>query len=250
MAETTKLQLGQHMLRNLGAPVIQVNVSEEQIDDAINEALQFWREYHADAQERTYIAKQLSQAEIDANAVTLPDNVLSVVKVIDPNVYGASSIRGDILFNFEYHLMYQTVWDVMQSGGISSYVVAKQYLSDLDNILSPAPPFRFNMYTSKLSIDQPISRYFEEGNYLVAEVYAYLDETIYTKIWGDRFLRNLATAYLKKKWGVNLSKFNGVTLPSGIILNGMEILAEANRDIQDAEAAIEAYQRPHGLIIA
>lgn len=246
----SKLELGQHMLRNLGAPIIQVNISEEQIEDAIFEALQFWQEYHADGSQRTYMAIEVTQSDIDNNSVTLPDNVLAVVKVLDPNVYGSSSIKSDYLFNFEYHLMNRTVWDLVYSGGISSYVVARQYLSDLDAMLSPAPPFRYNKYSGQLQVDKPLANYFDPGDYLVAEVYAYTDPDENQRVWGDRYLRQLATAYLKKKWGTNLSKFNGVTLPSGIVLNGMSILGEANIEIEKAERDIEEHQQPHGIIIA
>lgn len=245
----SRIALIQHCMEELGSPVIRVNVSPEQVETAISRSLQFWREYHESAQERTYVAIPLTQEMIDTNTVLVPPNVQSVLQVLHPNAFGGSA-GGESLFDFNYQFMAHNIWDIMNFGGGSGYFIARQYLADMTHMLSPVPPFRFRSLSGKLHIDSPLRQYYTPGKYLVAEVYAYLDEIDNSRIWEDRYLGELSTAYIKKIWGSNLKKFSGVTLPSGITLNGQQIYDEAVAEAKEAEANIKSHMEPFGFITA
>ena len=62
---STREELSQYCLRQLGAPVLEINLADEQIDDLIDDALQYFYERHFDGAERDYIKYQITQADID-----------------------------------------------------------------------------------------------------------------------------------------------------------------------------------------
>lgn len=235
----------------LGEPVIRVNLAPTQYEHAIDEALQYWREYHEASTERIFLKHIVSQADVDNGYLTLPEEVQSVLKVLDPNTLAStSSIGGEILFDFDYYLNNAAVWDVMRGfGGASNFVITKQYLADLDAAISPSPSFRFKTLTGKLYIDDTATRTFIENKVILIEAHMMTDADTYTRVWSDRWLRKLAVAHAKRQWGRNLSKFSGVTLPSGITLNGMAILDEAIAEIKETELEIMEHGEPMGIII-
>lgn len=235
----------------LGEPVIRVNLAPIQYDHCIDDAMQYWREYHEASTERTYIKHIVTEDDVTNGFLTLSEDVQSVLKVLDPNTLAStSSIGGEILFDFDYYLNNAAVWDVMRGfGGVSSFVITKQYLADLDAAISPAPSFRFKTNSSKLFIDDTATRTFIKNKIILIECHRYIDADAYSKVWSDRWLRVLAIAYCKRQWGRNLSKFSGVTLPSGITLNGQAILDEALAEIREIEQDIIEHGEPLGIII-
>ncbi len=247
---TSRQTLINYCRQELGEPVIQVNISQSQAENAVDNALQYWREYHADAQERTFLAIQLTQPQIDSKTVILPPNVTSVLRVVDPNTFGGSSIGGESLFDFDFQFMSATVWDMMSFGGAVGYYVTKQYLAELDTLLSPAPQFRFRQHTNQLHIDANLAGLLSAGKYLLVECHAWLDEVDHSKVWSDPYLRELTTGFMKKYWGEILKKFGGVTLPSGIQLNGQVIFDEAVQQIELAKRNIKLHEEPFGIITA
>lgn len=250
---TSKVELGQWVLRELGEPVIRVNVSEEQVDDAIDTAMQFWQEYNEAGQERVYITKQVSLAEIEAGFIEMPSNIQSVYKVIDPRQPGSSKTSGESLFDVTFQFMSFNVRGFTGTGtggtgALSDFVILRQYMAELDRMFSIQPSFRFRHTTGRLFIDF-MHQYYNEGDYILVEVQQYIPET-FEKLWQNRLLRGLATAHVRKKWGTNLSKFQNVQLPSGMTLNGLEILSQANDDIEKYEKEIISNGEPTGVIIA
>jgi hypothetical protein len=241
-----------YILERLGGGVIRINVSPAQVDHAVDDALDFWQEYHEAAEERTYLSIQLDQAAIDTGAVTLPTNVKSVRKVIDPNVFGGKT-SADSLFSVNYYMGSNAVWNMLSgstNGGMVSYAISQQYMAELDALMSPDPSFRFRHYNGVLHIDKKLSGMLAVGQYLVVECQATLDPASNPRIWSDRYLRNLAVAYLKFQWGSNISKFQNIQLPSGLVMNGSELVAQAKEDIAKAEQDIRLHMEPLGIIVA
>ena len=251
---TNKAELSAWVLRELGEPVIRVNVSKEQVDDAIDTAMQFWQEYNEAGQERVYITKQVSETEIEAGIVEMPDNIQAVYKVIDPRQPGASRSGGESLFDVTFQFMsfnvrgFTGTGNAGSAGALSDFVILRQYMAELDRLFSIQPSFRFRHTTGRLFIDF-MNQYYNPGDYILVEVQQYIPED-FQKLWANRLLRGLATAHVRKKWGTNLSKFTNIQLPSGMTLNGMEILQQANNDIEKYEKEIMSNGEPTGIIIA
>ncbi len=237
---------GTKVLEHLGQPVIKVNVSTSQLDNAIDDAISFFQEFHEVASERTYLAHQMTQNEIDNNRIILPDNITAVLSVSNVNVVGGST-SGESLFNFAYNFFVSNYQSIMQLGNISDFYIAKQYLSQVDDTLNPPMPFRFNSATHILSLDTKLKEKIILNQYMLIQCQAILDMDQYAALWGNRYLRNLAAAYLKRQWGMNLLKFSGVELPSGTKLNGTEIYQQALIEISQAEQAIEGQTEPVGF---
>lgn len=244
----SRQDLQAHIRQELGEPVIRLNVAPVQVDNAIDDALQFWTEYHVDGQERSYIRHQITQTDLDNGYITVPDNVFAVMKVIDMNTFGGSS--SDTLFDFRYQFMVDTIWQLRSYGDISGFFIAKQYMADISNVINPEPGFRFRQLTNRVYVEDLLPSLTAVGRYVILEVHCFLDPLVYSRVWNDRYLKKLAAAYLKKQWGHNMKKFSGVTLPSGITMNGSEIYADALQEIDQLETAIMDNQFPLGLVVA
>ncbi len=247
MAITSRQDLMDFCLRKCGYPVITINIAPEQIDDCIDEALEYWREYAIDAQERVFLPHQITATDITNKYFTLNDNILSVV-----NVYGVKpNSNSGQLFSLEYHITADSIINLTQSkGGIEQYFTTKQGLADINWLLNPEPPFRFRIHNHKLYIDSNWDTRIIENNYIMVECYAYIPDTN-TSIWNNWQLKRLAAAYVKRQWGSNLSKFSNVALPGGVILNGTQIYEEAVQEIAMIEQEfVVNFSEPLGFITA
>ena len=252
---SSRSELIEWVRMELGEPVIKVNVSEEQIESAIDSALQYWQEYNESGQERIYVAKQVSAEDIAAGYLKLPDSVQSVYKVIDPKQPGSTGSKQESLFDVTYQFMSFNVRGFTGAGvgggagALSDFFILRQYMAELDKMFSIAPSFRFRHTTQKCYIDF-MGQYFQDGDYALLEVQAYADPEKYERVWQNRYLRLLAAAYTKKQWGQNLSKFTNVNLPSGLTLNGAAIYEAAMEDIRTLEQEIMDNGEPLGFIVA
>ena len=258
MIPETREELKQYVLESLGEPVIKVNIASVQLDSAIEDALDYWSEFHINAQDHTYIKVPIEQEDIANGYVMLPDSVMSVLSIIDP-----SSVTGGRGFGtYEYEMTRDTVFSMTGSTGncstsihggqsdtpLGSYVVQRQYLETIAHTLKAPILYDYRYHKRRITIVGGIGRYYNPGDYMVLEVQGYLYKDSYN-IWGDRALRNLATAYAKKTWGQNLKKFSGVQLPSGVNLNGDGIYSDALQDIEQAEQYIQGQSEPMGIHI-
>ena len=83
------------------------------------------------------------------------------------------------------------------------------------------------------------------GSVVIAECYAMIDSAQYASVWNDRWLKEYATALIKRNWGNNLKKFAGVQLPGGVTLNGDKIFEEATEEIKNLELEMQSkYELP------
>ena len=266
---TSRATFKEYCLRNLGKPVIDINVDEDQVDDRIDEALQYFAQYHYDGVERVYLKHAVTQAEIDRaktnasetatdkadNSITaswsegkgfipVPDSVMSVIKVFDFSDKDTVN-----MFDVRYQLHLNDLYD-FTSESILHYEMTMQHLDFLDHILVGEKPIRFNQHQNRLYIDMDWSTDIEAGEFLIIEAYRKLDPTTYTDIFDDIYLKRYATALIKRQWGANLSKFEGVQMLGGVTLNGAKIFEEAQADIEKLEEQIQlAYELPPNYMI-
>ena len=253
----------EYCLRALGKPVIEINVDPDQIDDRIDEALQYFAQYHYDGIERMYLKYQITSADITRarsnnnltqvtdvdssttatwkeakNYIPIPSAVMSVVKVFPFTDKGMQN-----LFDVRYQLRLNDLYD-FSSTSVLHYQMTMQHLDFLDHILVGEIPIRHNQHQNRLYLDmdwQTVSA----DEYIVIECYRNLDPATYTDVWNDIFLKKYATQLIKKQWGANLSKFQGVQMLGGVVLNGEQIYTQAQEEINKLEEQMQlAYELP------
>ena len=136
------------------------------------------------------------------------------------------------------------------STSIVNYDVVLRHLDFLDHVLVGEKPWRFNQHDNRLYIDMDWTNDLQVGEYLVIECYRKLDPDSYTDIYNDIYLKKYVTALIKRQWGANLSKFEGVTMIGGVTLRGADIYQQAQDEIEKLEENIRTtYEEfPHMIM--
>lgn len=234
--------LKQYCLRKLGAPVIQINVDDAQIDDRIDDAISMFQQYHADAIIKQFKATQLTQEDIDNQKIPVPENTLSVVKVFPIQAYASSNM------NISYVAAMSDILDSIRNSsaiqGTFRYFVVEQHLSMLQQFFARENAVIFNRYMGYIHLDFDWSRV-KPGDYIIVECWVPVDMDQYDAIWNDWWLKQYTTALIKLQWGMNMIKYEGIQLPSGIQLNGRQIYDDAVAEIAALEQTLqETWQLP------
>ena len=240
-----KEELKDFCLRQLGYPVIQINVDDEQVNDAVELAFEFWNEFHFNGTERTYVKHQITQQNIDNQYVTVNDNLIGAIRVFP---VGMNKMAMN-MFDLRYQLRLNDLWDLSSTSYVN-YSLTMQHLQTLDLIFTGQQPIRFNRLTNKLYIDWDWENDVNEGEFIVIEGIIVTDPSTYARVWNDRMLKKLATSYVKKQWGNNMKKFGGMSLPGGITMNGQQIFEEAVNEIREIEQEIRnTYEAPPTFLV-
>ena len=269
----TRQQLIDYCLRRLGAPVLEINIDDDQIDDLVDDALQYFSERHYDGVERMYLKYKITQGDIDrgrakntdgvgivtttatsvdtgagsftssfyetSNFIQVPDSVVGIEKIFKLDT---SSISGG-MFSLKYQLFLNDMY-YFNSVDLLQYAMVKRYLEDIDFLLTSDKQIRFNKRQDRLYLDIDWGAQ-SAGNFMVIDCYRALDPTSFTQVYNDSFLKRYLTALIKRQWGQNLSKFRGVKLPGGIELNGGEILQQAEQELYDIKSRMSMeYELP------
>ena len=258
---STKATLKEYCLRALGKPVIDINVDNEQVDDRIDEAVQYFCQYHTDGVERMYLKYEVTAADVTRmtadssesvtsdsvttawkqgnNFLVVPSTVISVV-----NIFPLSDRSNLNMFDVRYQLRLNDLYD-FSSTSIVHYQMTMQHLDFLDHVLVGEKPIRFNHLSNRLYIDQDWTNDITAGEFLVMEVYRRLDPATYTDMFDDIMLKRYTTSLIKRQWGQNLSKFNGTAMLGGVTLNGPELFSTAIAEQQKLEEEIRLnYEEP------
>ncbi len=262
-----------YCLRQLGAPVLEINVDDDQIDDLVDDALQFWQERHFDGTESQYLKYKITQDDIDrgkarvgnqgagittttdsatitgssvgfnfeenSNFLKIPDDVIGVNKVFR---FDSSSISSG-MFSVKYQLFLNDIY-WLGASELLSYSMVKSHLETIDRLLTTDKQIRFNKTQGKLYIDIEWNNATVD-DYIIIDCYRALDPSTNQLVWNNYFLKRYATALIKRQWGQNLIKFQGVKLPGGIELNGRPIYEDAERELTELrQAMISEYELP------
>ena len=232
-------------LRQLGFPVLDINVDDDQVDDAVDQALQYFQDFHFDAVERWYLKHQLTETDKTNKYIPITDNIIGVTRIFPVGSTNASVNMFDLRYQLRLHELYD-----FTSTSYVNYVLTQQHIRTLDLLFSGEVPIRFNRHSNKLYIDWDWNYDLDVGEWLIIEGYIIIDPASYTKVWNDRLLKKLSTAYIKKQWGTNMKKFQGMQLPGGIMMNGQQIYNEAVQEIQDIEQLIRnTHEEPPQFIL-
>jgi len=259
---TNRQELVDYCLRQLGAPVLEVNVAEEQIDDLVDDAIQYFQERHFDGVEKVYLKYQITQGDIDrgkarpgdssvgiastsattnivgvattftyyenSNYLQVPSNIIGVNKVFQFN----STAAGSGIFNVKYQYMLSGV-NLWGGAGFDllSYSMTMSYLETMNFLLNTHKQIRFNQRSDRMYLDVDWNN-LQVDEFLIIECYRGLDGEDYSRLWNDSFLKPYLTSLIKRQWGMNLIKFQGVKLPGGIEFNGRQIYDDAEKELE------------------
>ena len=252
MAEPTNRQeLIEYCLRRLGKPVVEINVDDDQLQDRADDAFQFFSEYHYDGIERVYLKHQITQDNINDGFIDLTavggvdaaNLIVSVTKIF--------SIPGRTvnMFDIRYQLALNDLYTIGRLDMIH-YTMYQQYMNLVQDILQPDKRIRYHTVTNKLHIETDMDENFAVGDYIVLEAYRILDPTTHTEIFKQRLLKDYLTAIIKKQWGQNLIKFEGVQLPGGVSINGRALYDDAIQELEKIEEeAKERFELPPDFIV-
>jgi hypothetical protein len=243
----TRQELIDYCLRRLGAPVIEINVDPDQVEERIDDAFQFFRDYHFDATEKVYLAHEITQLDKDQKFIDIKgaDSLItSVIRVIPMTNAAQSMGMFDIQYQMRLHDLY-----TFQGTSIINYDMMMQRLALLKFEFNTEPSLRWNRHQGKLYIEMDWDN-LQVGSHIIIECYRVLDPDQYPDMYDDRWLKMYATALIKRQWGTNLGKLDGVILPGGITLKGGEIYQQANEEINKIEEEVQnRYELPVDFMI-
>jgi len=239
---TSRETLIDYCLRRLGAPVIEINIDDDQISDRIDDALQFYQEYHSDATMRMYIKHQLTSTDITNKYITITDNILFIKRVF-PLSDQASSVN---MFDVKYQMHLNDMYDLSYIGDLVHYEMVQQYISLLDLKLNGQNTIsRFNRHMNKLYLDIDWTADVKENDYIIIECMIIVDPEEFNDVYNDMFLKQYATQLIKQQWGANLIKFEGMQLPGGVTLNGRQIFDDATNELDKIREQMQLnYETP------
>ena len=253
-------ELKEYCLRQLGAPVLEINLADEQCQDLIDDAIQYFQERHFDGVLNTYLKYKITQDDIDrgsakpdvgpgitttsatstidgssiqfdwkenSNYLQVPPSVIGVNKIFH---FDGSNTLTNNMFSVKYQLFLNDVyyWGAVE---LLSYAMTKTYLEDINFLLTTEKQIRFNQRMDRLYLDIDWES-MTVGDYVIMDCWTTLDPSDYNRVWNDSFLKRYLTATMKRQWGQNLIKFQGVKLPGGIELNGRQIYDDAEKDLE------------------
>jgi hypothetical protein len=257
---STRQGLIDYCLRRLGAPVLEINVDDDQIDDLVDDAIQFFNERHFDGVEKMYLKYKITSDDVargrakgtngvgivtttgtstivgtattfsfyeNSNYIQVPESVIGIEKIFK---FDTSSISGG-MFSIKYQLFLNDLY-YFNSVELLQYSMVKSYLEDIDFLLTTDKQVRFNKRQDRLYLDIDWSSQ-KANEFIVIECYRALDPASFSQIYNDSFVKQYLTALIKRQWGQNLIKFNGVKLPGGIELNGRQLYEDGLRDLEE-----------------
>jgi len=258
---STRSELITYAKRQLGAPVLEINVADEQVEDILDDAIQYFQERHFDGVYPTFlkykiteddikrgrsrdgntdnvgITTQTATSTIDGQSVSFSFNETSNYLQVPPDILGITKVfhfdgsnrMSSGMFSLKYQLFLNDIY-YYGSTELLSYAMTKTYLEDINFLLTTQKQIRFNKRQDRLYLDIDWSS-ITDGEFLVIDCYRTLDPNDYARVFNDSFLKRYFTANLKKQWGQNLMKFQGVKLPGGVELNGRQIYDDAMNDL-------------------
>ena len=254
---TTREELKQYALRKLGAPVIEINVDDAQLEDSLDDAIQIFNEYHFDGVERALYKHAITQTDIDNGFIdtnslglTGPNDypqvedssrIVSITKVFQFDEGGA----GTNMFSVRYQMALNDSYGLRYGGDMTNYYITQSYISLLADFLDPEKQIRFNRVTNRVYLDMNWSETVSVGDFVVLDCYVSLNPDNYTEIYNDILLKRYVTASFRKQWGMNLIKYQGINLPGGVQFDGQALISQGNDEMEKIEDTLQdKYELP------
>jgi hypothetical protein len=240
-------ELIDYCLRALGAPVLEINVDEEQVEDRIDEALQYYQDFHSDAIIRNYRKHQITQQDIENRFITLPENVIFITRIFP--LRSSNPFTDGGLFDVDYQVHLDSIYNLNYTGGLIDYTMMKQYMRLIDITLNTETATSFNRHMNRLFLETNFEG-IEPGIFMLIDLYETVDPESFVNIYNDRWLKKYCIALIQRQWGMNLIKFGGMQLPGGVTIDGQTIFNEAKESIEKLEEEIRSqHELPADFIV-
>lgn len=228
---TDREEFKDYVMRRLGWPVQQINIDDEQLEDRIDDALSFYKDYHYDGIERVILKHEITPTDITNGYITFPEVVQGINRIL-------AGFGGNGTTNW-MSPMYQITLDAVMtltSTSLIPYHLAMSHIAELAFMFDSTPGIRFNRHRNQLFLHD--ERVMVAGNWIVVEATRYLDPADYSDVWNDRWLKKYATALVKKQWAENMKLFSGVALLGGVTMDAVTMWQEADNEIVTLEQEI------------
>ena len=240
---TNREELIDYCKRRLGFPVVQLELDEDQIEDRVDDAIEFFQEIHYNGTERIWLKHQVTQADIDNQYISIPDEVIGVSRVLPFKNHVSSTNYISYAFDPKYQLMVTELYNIA-SASFVYFEQLQQHLSLLDYTLRPIDSVEYSRRAGRMYMNIDWAK-LTVGDWIIYECFRAVDPQSFPKVYNERLLKDHATALIKRQWGANLKKFEGVVMVGGITLNGQQIFNEAVDEIEKVEALIRSsYELP------
>ena len=245
---TTRQEFKEYCLRVLGAPVIEINVDDQQVEDRIDQAVQYFQNWHGNGSQRTYYKYQVTEQDV-TNGYVDTNSIDTGLQTVTRVFHIGFNLQMNNIFNVRYQMALNDFYGLRTGQMNMNYFVSTmQYLEMLQQLLDPEKQIRFNKHTNRLHIDMNWTD-FVVGQYLLIEGYTEINPEVYSEVWSETMLKKYATALIKQQWGANLSKYSGIPLPGNITFNGDRLYQEASEEIARIEEdMLLKYQEPPEFI--
>lgn len=262
---TTRQGLKDYALRRLGFPVIEINVDDDQVEDRVDDAFQYFFDYHYDGVERLFYAHEVTQTDIDNGYVTVPDSLIHVTRVLpvgyanglfypmgDPSLAWNSTSANPLFSGLTGSgggMQNRSTQD-HAGGGMTmdktSFYLSMASIEEFNQIISGGEPtIRFSRHTDRVYLDTDMATEMYVGAYLIIEGWASLDPEVYTDVYNDRWIKRYLTALIKQQWGANLIKYSGIMLPGNVTFDGDKLYDQATQEIAQLEEEMQLkYELP------
>ena len=235
MIPNSRQSFKEYCLRKLGQEVIDIEISDNQAEDRIDEAIKWWTDFNVDATERQFYAYELQAQDITNQYITLPSNIVGVTTILPPgDAWNMTNI-----FNVRYQIALNDLY-TLTSVSMAPYYMAFSHVQLLEQLLVGQKPIRYNRISNRLYLDMDWTVY-QMGQFLIVDAYCVIDPSTYPAMWGDRALQNLATALMKVQWAQHLNKYQNFQLPGGNVYNGAELYRQAREELKEMQTEFRDY---------
>lgn len=246
MAVNTRADFKQYCLRALGQGVIKINVTDQQVEDRIDEALKYYGDFHFDASNKVYYKHQITSDDVANKYVTVPESIIGVSRIFPPQGLAMGSIQDP--FSFQYQLAMSDLLSATNTS-IVPYYTARMQVALIEEVMVGQKPIQFSRHQDRVYVNMDWANV-RVGQWIVFEATEALDPEEWSDIWADRWLARYTEALIKRQWGNNMKKFSGVQMLGGTMLNGQQIYDEADAEIKALEEEMNwTWSNPPEMLI-
>lgn len=246
----TKQDLKGYILRKLGSPVINIEITDDQMDDNIDDTVeQYIQRAYSGVVERF----TLFEIKKDQQTYTLPYDTFALLEIMGQGMMGITNNAPSNLFSLNQYM----ASDLYRGSGkidILTYELTNQMLQTLEVMFTNKITYDFNCISKQLHLfakpaqDQLVILHMYKKN---VPDYEDVDgvEVESTNLYNEIWIRNMAYRRCQYQWAMNLAKYNGSALPNGLQIDVPTLLNESKESITLLEEQLTDCELPIDFFI-